>query len=53
MALTKRHDGQVFSSELAGDCDFLPQSPTAVRDDMVSGSRRVVTHLYRATTTNT
>lgn len=44
-SLTQWHDGEIFPSKLAGQCDFLPEAPAFLRDGVVSGGRRVVAHL--------
>lgn len=44
---TEGHDGEVFSSELAGHSDLLPQGPTSFRDSMMSCCWRVMTNLQQ------
>jgi len=46
-ALTQRHYGEVFATELAGDSDFLPQGPASLGNHMMSSCRGVMAHLGR------
>ena len=47
--LTKRHYGEVFATELAGNGDFLPQGPASLGNHMMGSCRGVMTHLKRMT----
>lgn len=43
--LTEWHDGEVFSPELAGDGDLLPEAPAIFGEHVVRSCWRVVAHL--------
>lgn len=43
--LTKWHDGDIFSPELAGDGDFLPEAPAVLREHVVGSRRGMVAYL--------